>query len=464
MTRAVVGMRIRERRRALGMTQAGLAARIGISPSYMNLIERNRRAIAGSLLRRAAEALALGLDDLDGAAERRLLDALVEIAHAPELARLGVETEGAGELIARFPGWARALASLARSEREASATAGALADRLTHDPFLGETVHRMLTRIAAIRSAAEILQDFPNVPDGQRDRFHRIMHEESRALSQVGEALAGYFDKIVQPGRKLTPLDEVEALFDARANRLDEIETAAAALADDLTEYAPSRRQAQALTMAQDALRPIVDALFSGQSEVETAAGLARARATVTDYAAAAILVPMPRLVLHAAALRYDVEALAEAFAVGVETICRRLAALPRGEGVPRFGHFRANAAGTIVERSNLPGLAAPRYATACPLWLLYRAQQSPETMLRQRVVFPTGDRFVFLARARNTGTAGFGQPRHYRTDMLALTEEDARLTVYAAGPAVPAEEVGNACRLCPRQGCGHRVEDPIDG
>lgn len=464
MSRAVIGMRIRERRRALGMTQAGLAARIGISPSYMNLIERNRRAIAGSLLRRAAEALALGLDDLDGAAERRLLESLVEIAHAPELSRLGVETDGAGEMIARFPGWARALASLATAEREASATVGALADRLTHDPFLGETVHRMLTRIAAIRSAAEILHDFPNVPDGQRDRFHRIMHEESRALSQVGEALAGYFDRIVQPGRKLTPLDEVEALFDARANRFDEIEEAAAAQAGHLTELAPSRRRAQAVAIAVDALAPIIDALLAGQSEVETAAGLARARATLTDYAAAAILVPMPRLVPDAAAASYDVEALADAFSVGVETICRRFAALPKGEDVPRFGHFRANAAGTIVERSNLPGLAAPRYATACPLWLLYRAQQSPETVLRQCVVFPSGDRFVFLARARNSGAAGFGRPRHYQTDMLALTDEDARLTVYAPDPAMPAEEVGNACRLCSRRGCEHRVEDPIAG
>ena len=30
---------------------------------------------------------------------------------------------------------------------------------------------------------------------------------------------------------------------------------------------------------------------------------------------------------------------------------------------------------------------------------------------------------FVFVARARNTGPTGFGKPRHYITDMLAMTE-----------------------------------------
>ena len=118
MRRTIVGTRIRERRRALGVTQVELSRRIGISASYLNLIERNKRGIAGPLLRRAAAALELGLEELDGAAERRLLEALDEIAHAPELAGLGVEAASAGELIGRYPGWARALAaSPARSGR-----------------------------------------------------------------------------------------------------------------------------------------------------------------------------------------------------------------------------------------------------------------------------------------------------------------------------------------------------------
>ena len=121
-----------------------------------------------------------------------------------------------------------------------------------------------------------------------------------------------------------------------------------------------------------------------------------------------------------------------------------------------------ANAAGTIVEMLTLDGLAMPRYAAACPLWVLYRTQQSPETVIRQRALFPSGARFVFVARARNTGPTGFGQPRHYVTDMIAMKESEAQHTVYAPDPSATVEEVGPNCRLCPRRSCLHRIEDPL--
>ena len=106
--------------------------------------------------------------------------------------------------------------------------------------------------------------------------------------------------------------------------------------------------------------------------------------------------------------------------------------------------------------------VTVPRYAAACPLWVLYCAQQAPETVVRQRALFPSGARFVFVARARNSSATGFGQPRHYLTDMLAMTEADAQRTVYAPDASVLVEEVGPSCRLCPRRTCRHRVEDPL--
>src|SRR5690606_32297479 len=54
MPRTLVGPKIRDRRKALGLTQAGLAHSIGISASYLNLIESSRRPIAGALLKRVA--------------------------------------------------------------------------------------------------------------------------------------------------------------------------------------------------------------------------------------------------------------------------------------------------------------------------------------------------------------------------------------------------------------------------
>ncbi|MCH9670955.1 MAG: short-chain fatty acyl-CoA regulator family protein [Gammaproteobacteria bacterium] len=464
MARVVLGARIRERRRSLGLTQAELARRIGISASYINLIERNKRGIAGPLLAKTATALDLSLDDLDGAAERRLLETLEEVAHLPSIGALGVEANEAGELLGRFPGWARALVALARAEREASGVARELADRMTHDPFLGESVHRMLTGVAAVRSAAEILVSYEDIEPARRERFHQIVHEESRGLSEVGEALAGYFDKALEADRSLTPLDEVESLFEAHANRFDNIETAAQALAGKLIDATPGPRDAKAAALASTALTPVINRFIADQSTLESSPAKSRAHEALLRYGTDAILAPLETFAPLAHSLKYDVEGLASALSLSIEAACRRLTALPAGEGVPRFGYFQVNAAGTLVEARSLPGLIAPRHASACPLWVLYRAQQSPESVIRQRALFPSGERFVFLARARSTGATGFGKPRHYLTDMLVVTEEDSNLTVYAPERGVPVEEVGPACRICPRARCAHRIADPLSG
>lgn len=462
MDRDFLGVRIRERRRQLGVTQAALARQVEISASYLNLIEHNKRRIAGALVARIAEALDIDAQELDGAGERRLAESLTEIAAVPAVSGLGVEQNAVGELLGRFPGWSRALAALARSEREATAQARALGDRLTHDVFLAENVHRMLNRVSAIRSAAEILTQSEDVDQAARKQFQAMIFEEAKALADVGEALAAYFDRLDEPTRSLTPVDEVEALFEASSNRFPELEAAAAETAHMVVDPAPGARRMAARRIAETDLAPTVMQALAGRTEIETAPAHARALDALTQYAADAILAPMPRFAELAKSLAYDVEALADAAGLEMETTFRRLTALSQEDEAPRFGYFQANAAGAVTELLELPGLSAPRYAAACPLWILYRAQQSPGAILRQLAEFPTGARFVFVARARNVGQTGFGRPRHYLTDMLTMSEADAAKTVYAPDAATPAEAVGPACRLCRRPTCPQRVEDPL--
>ncbi|WP_304951541.1 helix-turn-helix domain-containing protein, partial [Sulfitobacter sp.] len=50
MREGLTGSRIRERRVMAGLKQAELAQQSGISASYLNLIEHNRRRIGGKLL------------------------------------------------------------------------------------------------------------------------------------------------------------------------------------------------------------------------------------------------------------------------------------------------------------------------------------------------------------------------------------------------------------------------------
>ena len=60
------GPRIRRMRHALELTQAAMAADLGISPSYLNLIERNQRPLTVQLLLKLAATNVLfpGLTDI----------------------------------------------------------------------------------------------------------------------------------------------------------------------------------------------------------------------------------------------------------------------------------------------------------------------------------------------------------------------------------------------------------------
>lgn len=461
---AILGTRIRELRRQVGLTQAELARRMEISASYLNLIERNKRRIAGPLLMRTAQELGVSLDDLEGAHERRLMDDLAQLAAQPALKTAGVEADMIGELIGRYPGWARGIAALARSENTAHETSRALSDQLAHDPFLAQAVHTMLTRVSALSSASEILTEFPDVTPEERGRFDRIVLDEARALTKAGEALATYFDNSVRANRTLTPLDEVEAMFSARGNRFAELEAPAADLTARIDPGSPAQRQQAARAEAAAHLQPVIDRIIAGHAQqIETEAGKARADSALLDYAAAAILLPAPLFADMAAATRYDTEQLARQFNTGFPVLCRRLTALDP-EHHPQFGYLSSNAAGNLMEHLGIEGLSLPRYGIGCPLWILYRAQAAPDVIHPQAVVLPGDRRFLFLARARSQGQVRFGQPRHFVTDMLVLGPGDAGRTIYGAALAGDPEEVGPGCRVCPRTTCPHRVEDPLLG
>ena len=65
-----IGPRLKRLRRDLALTQTRMAEDLGMSPSYLNLLERNQRPIESSeelpVLRRAGETAAFGLRLLAG--------------------------------------------------------------------------------------------------------------------------------------------------------------------------------------------------------------------------------------------------------------------------------------------------------------------------------------------------------------------------------------------------------------
>ncbi len=111
------GPRIRRIRRSLDLTQAAMAGELGISPSYLNLIERNQRPLTVQLLLKLASTYKIDLDELRaeigaGAA------ALKEVFADPLLAD---EIPGPQEILEvadAAPNVAAAVAKLYRAYRE----------------------------------------------------------------------------------------------------------------------------------------------------------------------------------------------------------------------------------------------------------------------------------------------------------------------------------------------------------
>ena len=74
MVGALLGTRIRENRKALRLSQKDLAHAAGISASYLNLIEHNRRRIAGKTLNTIARALKVEPSELSDGMNQDLID------------------------------------------------------------------------------------------------------------------------------------------------------------------------------------------------------------------------------------------------------------------------------------------------------------------------------------------------------------------------------------------------------
>lgn len=522
MQRTVVGFKIRQQRRAAGITQKMLADRVGISASYLNLIESNKRNIGGRLLHRIAEELQLPIERFDGATDRRLVHDLVDLSSDRLFEGLALTPESAAVLAGQHVPWARALVSLHRSYHDRNEAVTALSDRLSQDPFLGESIHGVLTHVAAIRSASEILEAIDELEEADRARFLGIIGAESARLADVSQALAGFFDRERSATRSLTPVDEVDDFLLENDNHFPRLEDAAAGiraqaglavgsvesrliahlaeqhgvrvtLAEALDEgvadprarsfYEPARRHMVLLATAPPATRRFelgrlaahlgcpqpVGAELARSALLRSPAAQRRAERALEAYVASALLLPYEEFFAAVQATRYDIDHLCHSFGASFEQVCHRLLTLkrPGREGV-RFGFMRSDPAGYVTKRLPLPYMPLPRYGNACPLWAVYRAFQTPGAIVRELAEFPDGRRYFFVARTVDKQPSSYAATRQSISLMLMCEAIQADQLVYGDGldlsTAAPATPVGPTCRLCVRRDCASRQENPIIG
>lgn len=412
---ALTGTRLRERRLALGMRQGDLAARVGISASYLNLIEHNRRRIAEDLLAEMARALDVPLATLQEGPADGLLDGLRAAAAAVPAA--AAEVERVDDLIGRFPGWSAALVELHDRSRALARAVEVLNDRMAHDPHLSASLHEVLSAVSSVRTTAAILADTDDIDAEWRRRFHRNLHEDSERLAQGAEALVAYLDAAGQGQDQAitTPQDEVEAWAEACDWNL--------AAAEDIGHSAH---------------------LASGAGRVLAAALQASHRDDIER---------LPEEALHQALARHgpDPLALAREFAVPVLSAFRRLA-LRAGSGL---GLVICDGSGTLLLRKPALGFSPPRFGASCPLWPLFTALARPETPVEAVISLPGPQGALLRARAfcHVSYPGGFRGPELRHSAMLLAPEPPGAEAVL---------EVGPTCRICTRASCPARREPSI--
>src|SRR6185295_15833246 len=85
-----LGRQVRRLRRELGLNQSAMAAEIGVSPSYLNHLERNQRPVTAGVLLRLAEAYDVDLKSFAAEGEGTSVGALAEIFADPLLGGVAV--------------------------------------------------------------------------------------------------------------------------------------------------------------------------------------------------------------------------------------------------------------------------------------------------------------------------------------------------------------------------------------
>ncbi len=443
MTSPQIGRTIRRLRGEQKLTQARLAARLGISASYLNLIEHDQRAVTASLLIKLAEILQVDLAALSGATERRAEQHLREVFTDPALGLEPVPEAEIAAMATGSPAATRAVLALYRAWRVAREDAGGIA--------LPSGRRVLLPTEEARDWFAEQANHFPALEDAAEALGAELAAAPAEANHAIAERLRRRHDLVVRVG----PLDGTLRRYDPAGRMLD--------LSKSLPRESRGFHMAFQLALLE-ARAPVEALIEQAAPSTPEAAGLIRIG--LLNYLAAALLMPYAPYLAAAAVLRHDIDALAARFGVSFEQACQRLASLqrPGARGVPFF-FVVADPAGNVSKRFSAAGFPFARYGGSCPRWLVHTAFGQPDRLQVQVARLPDGATFLCFARAIIQPGPRWGEPPAVHVVAMGCDIAHAGAIAYADGidldgAAVP---IGLSCRLCDREGCRSRAFPPLE-
>ncbi|MGA0606314.1 helix-turn-helix domain-containing protein [Phenylobacterium sp. VNQ135] len=447
-----LGARLKRLRRDLGLTQTRMAEDLGVSPSYLNLLERNQRPVTAQVLLRLAEAYDLDLKTLSSDPENTSATGLSEIFSDQLFRDLGVARHEIAEVADSAPGVSEAIVRLYRAYLD--------------QRRLGELGYAARPEEGAFESSVVTPSDWVrDYIQAQKNYFGELEEAADRLVSELKPEPQDYAiaarARLLERHKVQVRVVPVEVLpesvrrFDYHRKRLF--------LSEVLTGAGRSFALAYQLAVLENGelLNTLADR--AGPPDRPTRALV---KVSLANYLAAAQL--MPYQAFHDAAERtgYDLELIRARFGVSYEQACHRLTTLarPGARGVPFF-MVRVDSAGNISKRFAGGTFPFSRFGGACPRWNIHSSFRTPGRIVTQVIETPDGQRYFTLSRTvSRIATPYAGEDSELAVGMGCELKYAERL-VYSRGLDLKepvATGIGPACRICERPACPQRAAEPI--
>lgn len=442
-----IGPKLRELRQQRDLTQAQLAQQLGVSASYVNLVEHNQRSASFKFLINLTDKFGLNWHDLTNTDNSNLLAELRNLSADPAFGRtkpdveeLRSALEGSPNLVAGmlniFETYRTFGERLAEFNEVSSARDSTLSiEQGVHDFFRNNNNYFADLEDCAEQCYIQEIRDRHEIYGALSNHIREtlgveIVHVENEVM---GRTLCHYDPKraVIQVSDALDHTNKVFQL----AHQIARIE-----FADLLFEQLP----------------PF---LRDNQRAVE------RCLTELANYFAAAVIMPYDEFFSAAQNTKYDVDILATRFSVSYEQVCHRLTTLqrPGKRGIPFF-FLRIDRGGNVSKRFNATPIQLAKFGGACPRLDVHYCFRVPGRIMTQIVEMPDHSRYMTINRTVNRPAVRYSSQDKRLAVSIGCPVEYAKETVYGMdmdtnNPRL-ITPIGVGCRQCSRNNCEQRAHD----
>ena len=451
MQKTLVGPQLRQLRRDSGETQAQMAARLGISPAYVNLLESNQRSLSVQVLVSLTEEYGIDWRDIMGDQEEARLPELRTALRDPIFTGEVPDLQELRAALDHTPRLVRAFLQLYQSHRTMAERINRVTDKGQIDQLLAVTPEAAIHDY--FRDHANYFDDLERAAETIRTQIGGAPDDMYASLKRHLRVEHGVVASVVRLSDMPDRLRDFDR--DAGVVRLSE--------ALDHSNRVFQLAHVVGLLSCSDLVEARVAA--SGLREDD---GRARLAVELTNYFAAAFLLPYDQVHELAELTRYDIDRISAAYSVSFEQVCHRLTTLQRDgkRGVPFF-FLRLDRAGNITKRFNATRFTLAEQGGSCPVWNIHGAFRTPGVILPQFVELPEGEKYFTLSRTSDRPV--FNRQTQDRRLVVAIGCELAhahrvgyteQFKLEGGAPTVP---IGISCHLCPRHACAQRAHQPLN-